>query len=104
MLAGAELDDALVVVAGFIDLKSPYMSGHGRRCSELAADAARVLGLDDASVATLRRDALVHDFGTTGVPNSIGALGRAAHRGPVNRRARDRLRGRNGELALSRSR
>ena len=71
MLAGAELDDALTVVADFIDLKSPYMGGHSRRCSQLAADAARVLGLDEDDVTTLRRAALVHDFGTTAVPNSI---------------------------------
>src|SRR4051812_43208962 len=81
LLAGAELDDALVVAADFIDLKSPFMGGHSRRCSELAADAARVLGLEDEGVATLRRAALVHDFGTTAVPNSIwdkpGALTRA---------------------------
>ena len=50
MLAGAELDDALTVVADFIDLKSPYMGGHSRRCAELAADAARVLGLAEEDV------------------------------------------------------
>src|SRR5207248_10297932 len=51
-------------------LKSPYMGGHSRRCAELAADAARVLGIAEEAV-TLRRAALVHDFGTTVVPNSI---------------------------------
>jgi HD-GYP domain-containing protein (c-di-GMP phosphodiesterase class II)/DNA-binding CsgD family transcriptional regulator len=71
MLAGAELDDALTVVADFIDLKSPFMGGHSRRCAELAADAARLLGLPEEDVSTLRRAALVHDFGTTVVPNSI---------------------------------
>jgi HD-GYP domain-containing protein (c-di-GMP phosphodiesterase class II)/DNA-binding CsgD family transcriptional regulator len=71
MLAGADLDDALTVVADFIDLKSPYMGGHSRRSAELATDAARVLGLTDEEVVTLRRAALVHDFGTTVVPNSI---------------------------------
>ena len=71
MLSGEELDDALTVAADFIDLKSPYMGGHSRRCAELAADAARVLGLSDDSVTTIRRAALVHDFGTTVVPNSI---------------------------------
>ena len=40
------------VAADFIDLKSPYMGGHSRRCAELAADAARVLGLDDEAVTT----------------------------------------------------
>ncbi len=71
MLAGEELDEALTVVADFIDLKSPYMGGHSRRCAELAADAAHVLGLPEEDVAALRRAALVHDFGTTVVPNSI---------------------------------
>ena len=71
MLAGEELDDALTVAADFIDLKSPYMGGHSRRCAELAADAARVLGLAEDAVTALRRAALVHDFGTTVVPNSI---------------------------------
>ena len=71
MLTGAELDDALTVVADFIDLKSPYMGGHSRRCAQVAADAGQVLGLDDDAALALRRAALVHDFGTTVVPNSI---------------------------------
>ena len=71
MLSGEELDDALTVAADFIDLKSPYMGGHSRRCAELAADAARVLGLAEEAVTAVRRAALVHDFGTTVVPNSI---------------------------------
>lgn len=71
MLAGEELDDALLVVADFIDLKSPWSGGHGRRCAQLAADAARVLGFTEDGVTTLRRAALVHDAGTTGVSNAI---------------------------------
>jgi HD-GYP domain-containing protein (c-di-GMP phosphodiesterase class II)/DNA-binding CsgD family transcriptional regulator len=71
MLTGAHLDDALTIVADFIDLKSPFMGGHSRRCAELACDAARVLGLSADAVASLRRASLVHDFGTTVVPNSI---------------------------------
>jgi HD-GYP domain-containing protein (c-di-GMP phosphodiesterase class II) len=47
------------------------MGGHSRRCAELAGDAAGVLGLGDEQIAALRRAALVHDFGTTVVPNSI---------------------------------
>jgi HD-GYP domain-containing protein (c-di-GMP phosphodiesterase class II) len=57
------------------------MAGHSRRCAQLAADAARRLGHTEDDIATLRRAALVHDFGTTAVPNSIwdkhGALTRA---------------------------
>jgi hypothetical protein len=71
LLAGEDLDDALMVAADFIDLKSPYAGGHGRRCAQLATDAARVLGFPEDAVTTLRRAALVHDFGTTGVSNAI---------------------------------
>lgn len=71
VLDGETLDDALMVAADFIDLKSPYMGGHSRRCAELAAAAARVLGFSEDAITVLRRAALVHDFGTTAVPNSI---------------------------------
>ena len=70
--SGAELDEALAVAADFIDLKSPYMAGHSRRCA--AARRARrraTWGSRRTRSSTLRRAALVHEFGTTGVPNSI---------------------------------
>jgi HD-GYP domain-containing protein (c-di-GMP phosphodiesterase class II) len=71
LLEGEALDDVLAVAADFIDLKSPYMGGHSRRCAQLATDAARVLGLPEDATTTLRRAALVHDFGITAVSNSI---------------------------------
>jgi HD-GYP domain-containing protein (c-di-GMP phosphodiesterase class II) len=70
-LTGEALDDALTVVADFIDLKSPFMSGHSRRCAELVTGAARVLGFTDEDTLLLRRAALVHELGGTAVPNSI---------------------------------
>jgi HD-GYP domain-containing protein (c-di-GMP phosphodiesterase class II) len=70
-LEGADLDNALAVAADFIDLKSPYMAGHSRRCAALCADAARALGFTEGASTLIRRAALVHDFGTTAVPNSI---------------------------------
>ncbi len=81
ILRGADLDDALTVAADFIDLKSPYMGGHSRRCAQLSADAARLLGSTGDAIAALCWAALLHDFGTTAVPNSIldkpGTLTRA---------------------------
>ncbi|MEQ1575664.1 MAG: HD domain-containing phosphohydrolase, partial [Vicinamibacterales bacterium] len=57
------------------------MAGHSRRCAELGAGAARLLGFTEDAITALRRAALVHDFGTTAVPNSIwdkpGTLTRA---------------------------
>ncbi|MDP9330401.1 MAG: LuxR C-terminal-related transcriptional regulator [Actinomycetota bacterium] len=80
-LEGDELDEALLVAADFIDLKSTYMGGHSRRCMQLAADASSSLGSSDEEVAALRRAALLHELGTTAVPNSIldkqGSLTRA---------------------------
>lgn len=70
-LHGPALDEALTVAADFIDLKSPFMNGHSRRCAQLGADAAGLLGLTDRETAGVRRAALVHEFGTTAVPNSI---------------------------------
>ena len=71
VLEGAELDNALLMAADFIDLKSPYMGGHSRRCAQVAEGAARVLGFPEDTIASLRQAALVHDFGSTAVPNSI---------------------------------
>ena len=80
-LEGDELDEALSVAADFIDLKSPFKGSHSRRCAQLATDAARLLGATDAEIATLRRAALLHELGTTAIPNSIldkgGSLTRA---------------------------
>jgi HD-GYP domain-containing protein (c-di-GMP phosphodiesterase class II)/DNA-binding CsgD family transcriptional regulator len=70
-LDGVDLDEALTVAADFVDLKSPYMAGHSRRCAQLAADAARVLGFTEGDITAVSRAALVHDFGATAVPNSI---------------------------------
>ncbi len=85
-VAGQALDDALEVIADFIDLKSPFMSGHSRRCAELAAEATRVMGFPDEQVTTCRRAALVHDVGTTAVPNSIWDKP-----APLTRAERDRV-------------
>jgi HD-GYP domain-containing protein (c-di-GMP phosphodiesterase class II) len=71
VVSGADLDEALTVVADFVDVKSPFMAGHSRRCADLAATAATRVELDPKDVTALRRAALVHDLGTTAVPNSI---------------------------------
>jgi HD-GYP domain-containing protein (c-di-GMP phosphodiesterase class II) len=86
VLTGGALDDALLVAADFIDLKSPYMAGHSRRCAQLAEEAALRLALTADAVETLRRAALVHEFGTTAIPNSIWD-----RPGPLTRAERDRV-------------
>jgi HD-GYP domain-containing protein (c-di-GMP phosphodiesterase class II) len=65
------LDEALTVVADFVDLKSPYTAGHSRGVAALSADACRRAGLGRDEVVAARRAALVHDLGRTAIPNSI---------------------------------
>ena len=71
MLSGESLDSALAVAADFIDLKSPYTTGHSRMVADLAASACQRAGLGPDQVALTRRAGLVHDLGRTAVPNSI---------------------------------
>jgi HD-GYP domain-containing protein (c-di-GMP phosphodiesterase class II) len=70
-VSGERLDAALLGIANFIDLKSPYTLGHARAVSEIAGDAGQRMGLADSEVSVLRRAGLVHDFGRLGVSNAI---------------------------------
>ncbi len=70
-LSDAELDDLLMAMGDFIDLKSPFRQGHSRRVAELSGAAGRLAGLTEAQQRDLRRAGWVHDLGRLGVPNSI---------------------------------
>jgi HD-GYP domain-containing protein (c-di-GMP phosphodiesterase class II) len=71
VLQGDRIDDALLAIANFVDLKSPYTLGHAPAVAELAAAAGAELGLDEAGITTLRRAGVVHDLGRLGVSNAI---------------------------------
>ncbi len=78
-LSPTEFDAALLAIADFVDLKSPYMLGHARGVSELAGAAGATVGLEEPEVALLRRAGVVHGLGRLGVSNAIwdkpGTLG-----------------------------
>ncbi len=86
-LDDAALDAALEAIADFVDLKSPYTTGHSRAVADLAAAAGRRCGLSADELRALRRAALVHDLGRLGVPNSIWDK-----RGPLTAVERERVR------------
>ncbi len=71
VLSGEGFDSALLAIADFIDLKSPYTLGHARAVADLVADAATRAGMAEADVRTMRHAGLVHDFGRLGVSNAI---------------------------------
>jgi HD-GYP domain-containing protein (c-di-GMP phosphodiesterase class II) len=70
-LSSGKLDDALGAIGEFAELKSPWRMGHASAVAELAAEAARTVGLPAEDATTLRRSALVEDLGHLGVSNAI---------------------------------
>ena len=66
-----KLDHALRTFADMVDLKSPYTIGHSSGVAEIAERAARSIGMSDADATGVRRAALLHDLGRTGVSNAI---------------------------------
>ena len=71
VVSGERFDAALLAVANFVDLKSPYFLGHARAVSDVASAAGGRLGLADPEIRTLRRAGLVHDLGRLGVSNAV---------------------------------
>lgn len=80
-LTAEAVDAAFGLLGDYADLKSPWFSGHSRAVADLVGAAAVHAGLADADVTMLRRSALLHALGRTGVPNTIwdkrGALSTA---------------------------
>jgi DNA-binding CsgD family transcriptional regulator len=70
-LTSTQCDDALLAISTYVDLKSPFTVGHSLAVAELAAAAAKQVGMTDHEVMTLHRAGLVHDFGRLGVSNAI---------------------------------
>jgi len=86
-LSQLEIDNALEAVADFTDLRSPYFAGHSRSVADLAAAAAREVGLSEAEVVLTRRAGLLHDVGGHGIPATIWDKP-----GPLTTAERERVR------------
>ena len=87
VVSGEGFDAALLAVASFVDLKSPYFLGHARGVAELAGAAGGRIGLSEPELRTLRRAALAHDLGRLGVSNAV-----LDKRGPLTGGDWERLR------------
>jgi len=86
-ISDEQLELALEGIGDFIDIKSPFTIGHSRSVADLTAAAALAYGLPETDVTTLRRAALVHDFGRLGVSNGIWDK-----RGPLTQSEMERVR------------
>jgi putative nucleotidyltransferase with HDIG domain len=67
----ARLGDVAGVFADVVDLKSPILMGHSAGVAELAAAAAREIGMAEAEVEALRIAGLLHDLGRAAVPTGV---------------------------------
>jgi HD-GYP domain-containing protein (c-di-GMP phosphodiesterase class II) len=73
VLEGEAIDRALVAMAGFTDLVSPYFTGHSTGVAELAAAATERCRIDSDGVLAVRRAALVHDLGRVAIHPKLWA-------------------------------
>ena len=75
------LDRLCLALAIFTDLKGVHLIGHSPHVADLAAGAARLMGMDGPVVAEVHAAALLHDLGRTAVSSEIwerpGPLGPA---------------------------
>lgn len=67
----AQLDEIVMALGDFVDLKSPYTLGHSRAVAVLAEAAVRHAGLSPDQQVTLRRAGHLHDIGRIGVSNLV---------------------------------
>src|SRR6185503_17933808 len=52
VVSGERFDAALLAIASFVDLKSPYFLGHARAVADLAGAAGARLGMSDSEIRT----------------------------------------------------
>ena len=71
LLSAEEFDQALLAIANFVDLKSPYTLGHACGVADLAVESGRHFGFGPDDQRLLRRAGLVHGLGRLGVSNAI---------------------------------
>ena len=70
-LSPDELDELLIAIADFVDLRSPHRHGHSRRVADLASSAALHYGLPETEASLVRRAGWVHDVGRLGVSSGV---------------------------------
>ena len=66
-----ELDSLCTALAIFTDLKGLHLVGHSPHVAELAAGAARLMGMDEPAAGQVHAAGLLHDLGRTAISSEI---------------------------------
>lgn len=64
-------DSMVNVMAASIDARDLQSSGHSQRVARYAEEMARVRGMNDEALRTVRLAGLLHDYGKIGIPDAI---------------------------------
>ena len=64
-------DEMVETLASAIDAKDRYTNGHSFRVMEYSVALAKQLGMDEANIKELHREALLHDIGKIGIPDNV---------------------------------
>ena len=75
-LSNVEADNAVLTIADFTDLKSPFAPGHSRQLATLVTAAAIKMRRAPEAIRDLEWAALLHDLGNASIPYPI--LGKAS--------------------------
>lgn len=70
-LSDTMLDQLCRAFAMVVDAKSPWTACHSQGVSDVAVGIGMTMGLDPATLTSLRRAGLLHDIGKLGVSNTI---------------------------------
>ncbi|RSV31782.1 HD domain-containing protein [Sphingomonas sp. ABOLE] len=65
------LDDIAAAFGAVIDAKSPYTGGHSGRVGAYTESLGRALGVEGATLRTLKRSAMLHDVGKLAVSSRV---------------------------------
>ena len=67
-----ELNEGLLsTLSEIVDLRDPYVLGHSKQVSRLAAEIARLLGLNEKQIDLIRKAGQLHDIGKLGIPTEL---------------------------------
>ncbi len=80
-------ETSMRAIADFVDMKSPFTSGHSSGVAQLAATAAERMGMSEGEITAVRHAGYLHDIGRVGVTTAIWDKP-----GPLTESERERVR------------
>ncbi|SFG64778.1 putative two-component system response regulator [Desulfotomaculum arcticum] len=65
------IENIFIFLARIIDARDAYTRGHSERVARVAGRIAQKMGLDESSIANIKKGAIVHDIGKVGLSSEL---------------------------------